>query len=154
FIIAEEIYAEFERRFVQGMEALRVGDPLDEATELGPLATTDILATLDQQVQQTIALGARLLTGGKRLKRPGNYYAPTVLTDVPARPPAYREETFGPVAALFRVRDLAAAIQLANDTRFGLATSAWTQDEVEQRHLIDELEAGLVFINGMVASNP
>jgi succinate-semialdehyde dehydrogenase / glutarate-semialdehyde dehydrogenase len=154
FIIAEEIADEFERRFVQGMEALKVGDPMDEATDIGPLATEDILATLDAQVRQTVAAGAHILTGGKRLDRPGNYYAPTVLTNIPENSPAYREELFGPVASLFRARDLDEAIRLANDTTFGLASSAWTNDEQEQSRLIDEIEAGLVFFNGMVASDP
>ncbi len=154
FIIATEIADEFERRFVQGMESLNLGDPMDETTDIGPLATRDILATLDDQVNQTVANGARLLTGGKRLERPGYFYAPTVLADIPEDSPAYREELFGPVASLFRVRDLDDAIRLANDTTFGLAASAWTKDEEEQSRLIEEIDVGLVFINGMVASDP
>ena len=145
---------EFERRFVQSMQALRVGDPLDERSQLGPLATEDILTGLDEQVQKSVAAGARLLTGGKRLERPGNYYAPTVLTDIPRNSPAYRDELFGPVALLFRARDIDAAIRLANDTTFGLGSSAWTNDPAERERFIDELEAGLVFINAMVASDP
>ncbi len=105
FLIAEEVADEFERRFVQGMEALRIGDPMDIENDIGPLATEGILQTLDAQVQQTVASGARLLTGGKRLDRPGYYYAPTVLTDIPENSPAFGEELFGPVAALFRVRN-------------------------------------------------
>jgi succinate-semialdehyde dehydrogenase/glutarate-semialdehyde dehydrogenase len=136
------------------MQALRIGDPLDESTQLGPLATADILAGLDQQVSGSIAAGARLLTGGRRLDRPGNFYAPTVLVDVPKDSPAYREELFGPVAALFRVEGLDEAILLANDTDFGLGASVWTNDDAEQRRLIDEIEAGMVFVNGMVASDP
>src|SRR5262249_23917186 len=154
FIIAEEIADEFERRFVEEMESLKVGDPMDDATDIGPLATADILNTLDEQVRETIRQGARALIGGERLNLPGNYYAPTVLTDIPAISPAYNEETFGPVAALFRARDVGEAIRLANGTTFGLAASAWTNDEQEQSRLIDEIEAGLVFINGMVASDP
>jgi len=154
FIIAAEIADEFERRFVKAMESLTVGDPLEESTDIGPLATGEILSTLEQQVNQTLARGARLLTGGKRLERPGNYYIPTILTDIPKDSPAYSEEMFGPVASLFRVNDLDEAIRLANDTTFGLAASAWTKDEQEQNRLIDEIEAGLVFINGMVASDP
>jgi succinate-semialdehyde dehydrogenase/glutarate-semialdehyde dehydrogenase len=99
-------------------------------------------------------LGARVLTGGKRLDRPGNYYAPTVLADVPKAAPAYHEELFGPVAALYRTNGIEEAIRLANDTDFGLGASAWTNDEAEQRRFIDELEAGMVFINGMVVSDP
>jgi succinate-semialdehyde dehydrogenase/glutarate-semialdehyde dehydrogenase len=154
FIVAEAIADEFERRFVRGMEALTVGDPLDATTDIGPLATEAILTGLDEQVRQTIAAGARVLTGGRRLDRPGYYYAPTVLTDIPKETPAYREELFGPVAALFRARDSDAAIRLANDTTFGLGASVWTNDPAERARFIDEIEAGLVFINGMVASDP
>jgi succinate-semialdehyde dehydrogenase / glutarate-semialdehyde dehydrogenase len=154
FIIAQEIADEFEHRFVQSMEMLKVGDPMDETTDIGPLATVGILAGLDEQVRRTVAAGARLLTGGKRLEGPGNYYAPTVLTDIPNTSPAYHEELFGPVASLFRVSNLEAAVRLANDTPFGLAASAWTNDKQEQDRLIDEIEAGLVFINDMVASDP
>jgi succinate-semialdehyde dehydrogenase/glutarate-semialdehyde dehydrogenase len=154
FIVAAEIADEFERRFVKGMESLKVGDPMEETTDVGPLATGDILATLDEQVTQTVAGGARLLTGGKRLERPGYFYAPTVLTDISHDSPAYCDEIFGPVASLFRVSNLDEAIRLANDTPFGLAASAWTNDEEEQSRLIEEIEAGLVFINGMVASDP
>ena len=154
FIVAEEIYEEFERRFVEGMEALRIGDPLDEATAIGPLATGQIVEDLSGQVRQSVEAGARVLTGGKKLDRPGYYYAPTVLVDIAKDSPAYREEFFGPVALLFRVRGLDEAIRLANDTTFGLGSSAWTNVESEAARLIDELEAGCVFINGMVASDP
>jgi succinate-semialdehyde dehydrogenase / glutarate-semialdehyde dehydrogenase len=154
FIVAAEIADEFDRRFAKGMESLKVGDPMDETTDIGPLATSDILSLLEEQVNQTVARGARVLTGGRRLERPGYFYAPTVLADIPKESPAYREEIFGPVASLYRVRDLDEAIRLANDTNFGLAASAWTNDEGEQSRLIEEIEAGLVFINGMVASDP
>jgi succinate-semialdehyde dehydrogenase/glutarate-semialdehyde dehydrogenase len=154
FLVDARIADEFERRFVAAMEALRVGDPMDESTQLGPLATAEILAGLDDQVRRSIAAGARPLTGGHRLDRPGNFYAPTVLADVPKDSPAYREELFGPVAVLFRVDGVDEAIRLANDTEFGLGASVWTEDEAEQRRLIDEIEAGMVFVNGMVASDP
>jgi succinate-semialdehyde dehydrogenase/glutarate-semialdehyde dehydrogenase len=154
FIVAEEIADEFERRFVEGMKSLKVGDPMDETTDIGPLATLDILETLEEQVQESVAQGARILTGGGRLGPEGNYFAPTVLTNIPTNSPAYIEEMFGPVAALFRVPDLDEAIRLANDTTFGLAASAWTNDDEERDRLIDEIEAGLVFINSMVASDP
>jgi succinate-semialdehyde dehydrogenase/glutarate-semialdehyde dehydrogenase len=154
FIVAEEIADEFESRFVRAMESLKVGDPMDETTDVGPLATADIIETLEEQVQESVALGARILTGGERLLRPGNYFAPTVLTDIPTNSPAYIEELFGPVASLFRARDLDEAIRLANDTTFGLAASAWTNDGEERERLINEIEAGLVFINSMVASDP
>jgi succinate-semialdehyde dehydrogenase/glutarate-semialdehyde dehydrogenase len=154
FLVAEQIADEFERRFVRGMESLRVGDPMDEATDLGPLATAQIVRDLHGQVEKSVAAGARLLTGGKPLDRPGYYYAPTVMTDIPRGCPAYAEELFGPVAALFRVRDVDEAIGLANDVSFGLGSSVWTNDKVEQARFIDEIEAGMVFVNGMVVSDP
>jgi succinate-semialdehyde dehydrogenase/glutarate-semialdehyde dehydrogenase len=154
FIVAESIADGFERKFVQRMEALVVGDPLDEKTELGPLATADAVVSLDADVHKTIENGARLLTGGRPLPRPGNYYAPTVLTNIPKNSPAYNEEFFGPVASIFRVQDVDAAIAIANDTRFGLGASAWTKDDRERERFINELEAGMVFINKMVASDP
>jgi succinate-semialdehyde dehydrogenase/glutarate-semialdehyde dehydrogenase len=154
FIVAREIADNFERRFVQGMQSLKVGDPFDEATDIGPLATADILSDLEDQVRKSVEAGARVLTGGRRLERQGYYYAPTVLTDIPEDSPAYREELFGPVAVLFRARDIREAICIANDTDFGLGSSAWTNDERERAQFIDELEAGSVFINGMVASDP
>jgi succinate-semialdehyde dehydrogenase/glutarate-semialdehyde dehydrogenase len=154
FIVAAPIYEEFERRFVEEMRALSIGDPMDEATDIGPLATPQIVKDLDEQVQKSVASGARLLLGGKALERPGSYYAPTVLADIPSDAPAYREELFGPVALLFRAVDIDEAICLANDTTFGLGSSAWTNNEDERARLIDELEAGCVFINGMVASDP
>jgi succinate-semialdehyde dehydrogenase / glutarate-semialdehyde dehydrogenase len=154
FIVDARIAADFERRFVAAMEALRVGDPMDEATEVGPLATPAILEGLDEQVRRSVEMGARLLTGGRRMARPGNYYPPTVLADVPAGSPAYREELFGPVAVLFRADGIDHAIRLANDTEFGLGASAWTADPAEQRRFADEIEAGMVFVNSMVASDP
>ena len=154
FIVDRRIAGEFEARFVKAMAALRVGDPMDEATQVGPLATQGILEDLDQQVTKSVKMGARLLTGGGALGRPGNFYPPTVLVDAPKDSPAYREELFGPVAVLFRAEGIDHAIELANDTEFGLGASAWTTDEAEQHRFVDELEAGLVFINGMVASDP
>jgi succinate-semialdehyde dehydrogenase / glutarate-semialdehyde dehydrogenase len=154
FIVAESIADEFERRFVAKMKNLQVGDPFDEKTELGPLATPDAVKGLDEDVHKTLDAGARLLTGGHPLERKGNYYAPTVLTNVPKGSPAYSEEFFGPVASIFRVKDQGEAIRVANDVRFGLGASAWTNDEKEQQRFINELEAGMVFINKMVASDP
>jgi len=154
FILAEEIANEFEERFVKEMEALIVGNPIDDTVQVGPLATSQILADLEAQVNKSVELGARLLTGGKRLDGDGFYYLPTVLTDIPKDSPAYEEELFGPVASLFRARDLDHAIQLANDTTFGLGASAWTIDIEEQARFTEDLEAGCVFINGMVASDP
>jgi succinate-semialdehyde dehydrogenase/glutarate-semialdehyde dehydrogenase len=155
FIVVEAVADEFERRFTQAMQQLRVGDPMEPTTDVGPLATEEILLTLEDQVKQSVAAGARVLTGGARLEeRPGYYYAPTILADVPAGAPAYREELFGPVAVMLRARDAADAVRLANDTPFGLGASVWTRDEEEQRYFIEEVQAGLVFVNGMVASDP
>jgi succinate-semialdehyde dehydrogenase/glutarate-semialdehyde dehydrogenase len=154
FIVAEPIADDFERQFVRRMEALRVGDPFDENTQLGPLANADAVASLDADVKKTIAAGARLLTGGHPLDRPGSFYAPTVLTDIPKNSPAYCEEFFGPVASFFRAKNIDQAVQIANDSRFGLGASAWTNDPAEAEHFINELEAGMVFINKMVASDP
>jgi succinate-semialdehyde dehydrogenase/glutarate-semialdehyde dehydrogenase len=154
FLLAEPIADAFEQRFVRAMESLEVGDPMDEAPELGPLATPQILEGLDGQVQRSIQAGARLLTGGKRLERPGNFYAPTVLAGVPETAPAFSEELFGPVAALFRFRTIDDAVRLANATAFGLGASVWTNDEAERQRFIEEIEAGMVFVNGMVASDP
>jgi succinate-semialdehyde dehydrogenase/glutarate-semialdehyde dehydrogenase len=154
FVIADKIYDEFLSQFVERMRALKVGDPMDEATELGPLATQQILQGVNDQVQKSVAAGAKLLTGGNRIHGPGFFYEPTVLVDVPKESPAYREEIFGPVASIFRVRDAADAIEVANDTTFGLAASAWTNDPEEWGVFTAELETGMVFINAMVASDP
>jgi succinate-semialdehyde dehydrogenase/glutarate-semialdehyde dehydrogenase len=154
FVVTESIADEFERKFVMKMKALKVGDPFDEATDLGPLATPQGLEDLDRDVQKTVAAGAQVLTGGKKLSGPGNFYAPTVLTAIPKNSPAYKEELFGPVASLFRAKNLDDAIHIANDSRFGLGASAWTNDPKERDKLVNELEAGMVFINGMVASDP
>ena len=154
FIVAESIADAFQNKFVQRMQELRIGDPFDEQTQLGPLANPEAVTSLDVDVKKTVAAGARLLAGGHPLKRPGNFYAPTVLTDIPKESPAYREEFFGPVASIFRVKTAEQAIQIANDSRFGLGASAWTNDPAETELFINELEAGMVFLNKMVASDP
>jgi succinate-semialdehyde dehydrogenase / glutarate-semialdehyde dehydrogenase len=154
FIVEESIADEFERLFVSKMEALKVGDPFDEHTDVGPLATADALKELDADVQKTIQAGARLLTGGKRLNQPGNYYLPTVLTNIPEGSPAACSELFGPVASLFRAKNAEDAIRIANSSPFGLGASAWTNDNAEREKFINGLESGMVFINRMVASDP
>jgi succinate-semialdehyde dehydrogenase/glutarate-semialdehyde dehydrogenase len=154
FIVEESIADEFERLFVSKMEALKVGDPFDEHTDVGPLATADGLKELDADVQKTIQAGARLLTGGKRLNQPGNYYLPTVLTNIPEGSPAACSELFGPVASLFRAKNAEDAIRIANSSPFGLGASAWTNDSAEREKFINGLESGMVFINRMVASDP
>ena len=154
FIVAAEVADEFERKFVAAMEALTIGDPMDAATKIGPLATERAVRGLHADVVKTIESGGRLLTGGKALDRAGYFYAPTVLTDVPKDSPAYCEEFFGPVATIFRADDIDHAIQIANDTRFGLGASAWTDDPEERERFVNELDAGMVFINSMVVSDP
>ena len=154
FIVHADVYDDFARRFVDGMEGLRVGDPLEAATQLGPLASMAQRDILAAQVDKSVALGARVLTGGHAVDGAGAYYAPTVLADVPPASPAYREEMFGPVATLFRVPDLEAAIRLANDTTFGLGASVWTNDLTERERFIEEIESGMVFFNAIVASDP
>jgi succinate-semialdehyde dehydrogenase/glutarate-semialdehyde dehydrogenase len=154
FIIHEQIADQFEKEFVSRMQALKLGDPFDEKTDVGPLATPDAVRDLHADVEKTLQAGAKLLAGGKPVNGPGNFYLPTVLTNIPKDSPAYREEFFGPVASIFRVRNLDEAITIANDSRFGLGASAWTNDAAEREQLINELEAGMVFINQMVASDP
>lgn len=154
FIIAEEIADKFERAFVSKMESLKIGDPFDEKTDVGPLATAGAVESLQADVQKSIDAGARVLTGGKPLGGPGNYYPPTVLTNVSKDSPAGCGELFGPVASMFRVKNAEEAIRVANDHRYGLGASAWTNETRERELFINELEAGMVFINQMVASDP
>jgi succinate-semialdehyde dehydrogenase / glutarate-semialdehyde dehydrogenase len=154
FIVAEQIADAFELGFVKGMEALKIGDPMLPETELGPLASADAVQALHEDVERSVLAGARVLTGGKKIDRTGSFYAPTVLANVPTDSPAYREELFGPVASVFRVKNIDEAIQVANDTRFGLGASAWTNDPVERERFANEIDAGMVFINQMVASDP
>ena len=154
FILHEDIAPEFERRFVAAMEALKLGDPMDESTDVGPLALPQIVSDIEKQVDESVRAGATLLTGGKRAGERGNFYTPTVLANIPKSAPAYAEETFGPVASLFRVKDVDEAIALANATPFGLGASVWTNDPAETEKLIDGIESGQVFVNAMVASDP
>lgn len=154
FFIADEIYDNFLSGFVERMRSLKVGDPLDDTTDIGPLATDQILKGVHDQVQKSIAAGAKLLTGGNRIHGPGFFYEPTVLVDVPKNSPAFREEVFGPVASIFRVRNADEAVEMANDSAFGLGASAWTNEHTEQELFASELESGMVFINALVASDP
>jgi succinate-semialdehyde dehydrogenase/glutarate-semialdehyde dehydrogenase len=155
FIVVDAVADEFEQRFLEKFQTLKIGDPMDENTDVGPLATPGILEDLDKLVQTCIEKGSKVLVGGHPLSdRPGNFYLPTILTDFPPGTPADEEEFFGPVALLFRVPDIDAAIKLANSTPFGLGASAWTRDEEQAHRLVDELEAGAVFINGLVKSDP
>jgi succinate-semialdehyde dehydrogenase/glutarate-semialdehyde dehydrogenase len=154
FLIHEAIADAFETKFVAAMKALTVGDPLDEKTDIGPLATPQIVDDLEKQVQESVAAGAKLLAGGTRLGTRGNFFAPTVLSEIPVSAPVYADETFGPVASLFRVRDVDEAIRLANATIFGLGASVWTNDDAEIGAFISGIESGQVFVNAMVASDP
>jgi succinate-semialdehyde dehydrogenase/glutarate-semialdehyde dehydrogenase len=154
FIVHEAIADRFTEAFVARMKALVVGDPMDEKTNVGPLAMKQIRDDLDDQVKRSAAQGARVLLGGKARDGDGWFYEPTVLDNVSTDSPAFREETFGPLAAIIRARDLDHAIELANDSRFGLGAAAWTRDESEIARFARDLQSGQVFINGMVASDP
>jgi len=154
FIVVQSAADEFERRFAKGVEDLVVGDPMDRKTQVGPLARRDLLDTLERQVEESVRAGARVLTGGERLAGKGYFYRPTVLTNVTAEMPAFREETFGPVAAVVRVRDADEAVDVANDSAYGLGASIWTGDAALGERLARRIEAGSVFVNGMVASDP
>ncbi len=154
FIVANTIADEFEELLITQYNQLKVGDPMRPEMDLGPLSTPTILEDLDRQVQAIVQQGARILVGGNRLERPGNYYKPTLITDIKAENSLGREEFFGPVGLLFRVENLEEAIALANNTPFGLGSSAWTNDPTEQEQLINGIDAGCVFINGIVKSDP
>ena len=154
FFVADEVYPKYLEAFVERMRALKIGDPFDETTEIGPLATEQILEGVHQQVQKSVGAGAKLLTGGNRVAGRGFFYEPTVLTDIPKNSPAYTEEVFGPVACMFRVKDADEAIELANDSIFGLGASVWTNDSMQQEVFAAQLETGMVFFNAMVASDP
>ena len=154
FIIAKQISPEFERRFVDAVAKLRIGDPTRRDTQVGPLARADLRESLDRQVQRTVQAGAKLLLGGRRPERRGYYYEPTVLSDVTPDMAAFSEETFGPVASITIARDSSEAIRLANMSQYGLGASLWTADTARAKVLAREIQAGSVFINGMVASDP
>jgi succinate-semialdehyde dehydrogenase / glutarate-semialdehyde dehydrogenase len=154
FIVQAKVATDFEQRFAKGVEALRIGDPLDPAIQIGPLARADLREALERQVAESVRMGARVVTGGKRWGDRGFFYAPTILADVTPDMPVFREETFGPVAALMAVRDADEAVKVANDTEYGLGANLWTQDLALAEKLAPRIDAGQVFINGMVASDP
>lgn len=154
FIVHADVYDAFAERFVRAMEALQVGDPMLPGTDVGPLAMQSTRDDVDRQVRDSVAAGARVLTGGAPIDGPGFFYPPTILADILESAPAYREEVFGPVALLFRAADADEAIAIANDSDFGLGSSVWTRHEAEARRFVDELEAGMTFVNAMVASDP
>jgi succinate-semialdehyde dehydrogenase/glutarate-semialdehyde dehydrogenase len=158
FILAEAIADQFLEKFVTRFKALKVGDPMQPDTDIGPLATPQILQELEILVKETTDMGAKVLCGGYRHQpkgyQTGNFYAPTILADIPLGAPPYYAEFFGPVASVFRVQNLDAAIALANSTDFGLGASIWTNDAQEIEQAIAQIEAGAVFVNGMVKSDP
>ena len=154
FIVEAPIAEAFEKRFTEAVQALTMGDPLDEKTFLGPMARTDLRDELDQQVQATLREGARLVLGGEKLAGPGNFYAPTILSDVTSEMTAFQQELFGPVAAIAVARDPQHALAIANDSEFGLSATVWTTNEEIADQLALQLEVGAVFINGNGASDP
>ncbi|HEX9987543.1 MAG TPA: NAD-dependent succinate-semialdehyde dehydrogenase [Chloroflexia bacterium] len=154
FIVARDVAEEFEQLFAEEVSKLKVGDPLDRDTGIGPMARSDLRDALDEQVRKSVQQGAKVLAGGERMEGRGYFYAPTVLTNVSAQMPVLAEETFGPVAAVIRVKDAEEAVEVANNTPFGLGANLWTRDIEAARNLARRIEAGSVFINGMVASDP
>lgn len=154
FIVVEKIYDRFEKKFVELMNKIKIGDPMEPQTELGPIAREDLLIELDQQVKQSVEKGAQVLCGGNRLTREGFYYAPTILVNLSKGMPAYDDEIFGPVASLIKVNDESEAVAVANDSSFGLGASLWTNDIEKAKLLASKIESGSVFINGMVKSDP
>jgi succinate-semialdehyde dehydrogenase/glutarate-semialdehyde dehydrogenase len=156
FIVHADVFDDFTTRFVAGMKALRVGDPMDESTDVGPLASKQGRHDLEKLVSEAVDSGATVLCGGQRPRHlhTGWYYEPTVLTDITPEMLIHREETFGPVATLYRVESLDEAIELANDVPFGLSSNAWTEDREEQERFVRDIEAGGVYFNGMTASHP
>jgi succinate-semialdehyde dehydrogenase/glutarate-semialdehyde dehydrogenase len=153
FIVEEPIADAFEERFARAVAALKVGNPMDRGNQVGPLAREDLVEDLERQVDESVRLGAQARTGGKRIPGDGYYFQPTVLSDVRPGMPAYQEETFGPVAAVIRVKDADDALRVANDTEYGLGSNIWTRDVERAKKMAEKVEAGLVFINGMVASD-
>ncbi len=154
FIVHENVAEEFTKRFAEHFSALKVGDPADPATDVGPLANARGLADIESQVNRSVALGARIVVGGKRVGEQGSFYAPTVLADVKKGMPAYDEETFGPVAAVITVKSDEEAIEVANDTIYGLASTIFSKDIERAKKLASQIDAGAVFINCPVKSDP
>ncbi len=154
FIILASVYDQFLEKFKHHMEQFKLGDPLDESTDYGPMARPDLVDELHEQVAKSAKAGATILLGGKKMKQQGAFYQPTIITDIPEGCPAYEEELFGPVAAIFRAKDETDAIRLANDSRFGLGASLWTKNREKAQQLSRQLASGMVYVNSLVASAP
>jgi succinate-semialdehyde dehydrogenase/glutarate-semialdehyde dehydrogenase len=154
FIVTEAVYDDFLKLFTEKMSAVKIGNPMEESTELGPLAREDLLLELHAQVTGSVKAGAKILIGGERIDSKGFYYPPTILTEVHEGMPAYEQELFGPVASVIKAKDEADAIRIANDSAFGLGASLWTNDIENAKKLAKEIETGSVFINGLVKSDP
>jgi succinate-semialdehyde dehydrogenase/glutarate-semialdehyde dehydrogenase len=154
FIVHSDIYDDFVAKFTDKMAALRVGDPADADTDIGPLATEQGRTDVEKLVDEAVAAGAVIRCGGKRPDRPGWFYPPTVITDITEDMALFSEEVFGPVASVYRVGDIDEAIEIANATPFGLGSNAWTREDSEISRFVDDIEAGQVFINGMTVSYP
>lgn len=154
FIVVEKIYSEFEKKFIEAMLKVKVGDPMEGTTELGPMAREDLLIDLDAQIKKSVKQGAVILCGGKRIDCPGYFYEPTIVANVTKGMPAYSEELFGPAASLIKAKDENEAVFIANDTSFGLGASVWTKNKEKGKEIAAKIESGSVFINGMVKSDP
>lgn len=154
FIVVEKVYDQFEKKFVELMQNIKIGDPMNAETELGPIAREDLLCELEDQVKRSLNSGAKVLCGGKRIPGDGFYFEPTILANVLPNTPAYVEEIFGPVAVLIKAQDENDAIKIANDSPFGLGASLWTKDKRKAKQLVSKIESGSVFVNGMVKSDP
>ena len=154
FIVATPVFGDFQDRFIEGVRALKMGNPRDRSTQVGPLARPEFVKDLERQIQESVRQGAVILLGGKRCTGTGYFFEPTILTDVRPDMPAGCEEVFGPVAALMRAEDTEEAIRLANQTPYGLGSSLWTSDLENAKQLARKIQAGQVFINGIVASDP
>lgn len=154
FIVVEKVYNEFEKKFVDAMMKIKIGDPMDLTTELGPIAREDLLMELDSQVKHSVEKGAVVLCGGKRIEREGYFYEPTILANLSKGMPAYDDEIFGPVASLIKAKDEEDAVEIANDSPFGLGASLWTKNTLRAKEIARKVESGSVFINGMVKSDP
>jgi succinate-semialdehyde dehydrogenase/glutarate-semialdehyde dehydrogenase len=154
FIVRKEIAEEFTQAFLDGLRKLKIGDPMDKETNMGPLARKDLRDTLDKQIKESVKAGAKVLIGGEPVQGKGYYYQPTVITDIPRNSPAYWQELFGPAASLFVVESDEEALRIANDTTFGLGSSVWTKDIARAKKLAAQIEAGNVYINAIVKSDP